>query len=120
MTNLKPYDISKRRVLVATRTKTCAGKFSVPLLKMGEGLPRPTCRSRPQTTSMLLCPKDMVVSDRGKGVIKASGVCREDERKRTVRLGIETPSDAVKTAGPNILRDQLGGYLHTDQVAAGV
>jgi hypothetical protein len=47
-------------------------------------------------------------------------VCREDERKRTVRLGIETPSDAVKTAGPNILRDQLGGYLHTDQVAAGV
>ena len=58
MTNLKPYDISKRRVLVATRTKTCAGKFSVPLLKMGEGLPRPTCRSRPQTTSMLLCPKD--------------------------------------------------------------
>jgi hypothetical protein len=51
---------------------------------------------------------------------RQSGRCREDERKRTVRLGIETHLDAVKTAGLSILRDELGGDLHTDQVAAGV
>jgi hypothetical protein len=38
--------------------------------KMGEGLPRSACRSRPQTASMLLHSKGVVVSDRGKGAIK--------------------------------------------------
>jgi len=42
-------------------------------------------RRRPQTASVLLHPKGVVVSDRGKGAFKVSGVCREDERKRTVR-----------------------------------
>ena len=76
VTNPKPYDIPKRRVLVATRTKTRVSGFSVPLLKMGAGLPRSACRSWPQTASVLLCPKDMVVSDRGKGASRRQ-VCVE-------------------------------------------
>ena len=71
----KPFNIDKRQVLVATRTRIRASGFSVPLLKMGQGLPRSARRSRPQTASMLLRPKDVVVSDRGKGVVKASGEC---------------------------------------------
>ena len=42
--------------------------------KMGEGLPGSACRSRPQTASVLLHSKGAVVSDRGKGAIKASGM----------------------------------------------
>ena len=42
--------------------------------KMGEGLPGSACRSRPQTASVLLHSKGVVVSDRGKGAIKASGM----------------------------------------------
>jgi hypothetical protein len=34
---------------------------------------------------MLLRSKGAVVSDRGKGILKMSGKCWEDERKQTVR-----------------------------------
>lgn len=55
-----PHEVNE---LVATRTRTGASGFSVPFLKMGEGLPRSACRSWPQTASVLLHPKGVVVSD---------------------------------------------------------
>jgi hypothetical protein len=89
---------------------TSRKRVSGAALEMGEGLPRSAGRGRPQTASVLLHPKGVVVSDRGKGAIKASGVSREDERKRTVYKASKDLSDAVKTAGPIIdayVRDGL-------------
>ena len=60
-------------VMVATRTSNRGKRALGTARKMGEGLPGSACRSRPQTTSVLLHSKGVVVSDRGKGAIKASG-----------------------------------------------
>ena len=68
------FERERHREPVAVATRTSPRKRMLGAApKMGEGLPGSACRSRPQTVSVLLHSKGVVVSDRGKGAIKASG-----------------------------------------------
>src|ERR1700687_5838975 len=107
------------REMMATRTKVAQAGFDA-VLKMGVGLPWSACRSGPQTTPKLLRSKGVVVSVRGKVVVKTAGEYWEDERKRTVESGIEITKTLSETRAsfPRVM--SLKGDLHPDQAAAGV
>ncbi len=88
-------------------------------VKFGPGSPKAACRSSLQTTLRCCVLRDVVLSGKEKASIDLSGICCEDERKRTTDEASKQIV-CIKTSVCEERWDKYSGCLFTGYTVHGV